>query len=136
MDINHMSTAALQMKLREILRENENLKNDIKTKESKIEELTNFLDHEGYDENDVNEYIELRKYDFDTDVINKEYETISTGTYNNPTKLINGVAEKPPVKERLKGFVREFDWDYLIPIGFVTFAAIGIIIAILCGEPL
>ena len=136
MDINHMSTAALQMKLREMLRENENLKNDIKIKESKIEELTNFLDHEGYDENDVNEYIELRKYDFDTDVIDEEYETTSAGTYNKPTKLINGVAEKPPVKERLKEFVREFDWDYLIPIGSVALAAIGIIIAILCGEPL
>ena len=129
MDINHMSTAALQMKLREILRENESLKDDIKLKQSKIEELTDFLDYEGYDESDVVKYTELKKYDFEADEVEDKL------SFDKP-KYINGVEVKLPLKEQVKKALNDFDWDIMIPIGSVAIVAIGMIIAALCGHPL
>ncbi len=127
MDVSHMSTAALQMKVNELLRENEKLKKEIQCKNDKVKELEEFLDYNGYDETDIKEFKNDMQEDFQ-----KEYNNTLEGAYSNLRRQINGVEEELSFKEKIK----EIDWDFMIPLGCTITMALILIIAALCGQPL
>lgn len=124
MDMRYMSSTALQMKINELMRENDDLKKELVEKDTKISELTNALQNK---ENKVKKDAEMETIAYAM----KNLKTVSSGALRDAVgaeKYDEIMSEKKVVENK-----REFDWDILIPIGCVAFALVMLIVGEICG---
>lgn len=140
-NLDYMSTTALQMKIKELMRENEKLREENIKKDKALEDVTKFLDYHGYDTHDI-EVFNSEEFNIDEDIENEtEYEITNSWdeSYSAKRQTINGVETKPTFKEEMEEFKKEikgFDWFDLMPVYCVIGMGILLIIAWLTGNPL
>lgn len=124
MDMRYMSNTALQMKINELMRENDDLKKKLIEKDTKISELTNALQNK---ENKVKKDAEMETIAYAVENL----KTVSTEALRDAVgveKYDKIMSEKKVVENK-----REFNWDILIPIGCVAFTLVVLIVGEVCG---
>ena len=121
MDMRYMSSTALQMKINELMRENDDLKRKIEEKDTKINELTDALQNK---ENKIERDAEMETLAYAVENL----KTVSRGAIRDAVgaeQYDRMMLSKEREKEENKS---EFNWDILIPIGCVAFALVMLIV--------
>lgn len=122
MDMRYMSNTALQIKINELMRENDDLKKKLIEKDTKISELTNALQNKKVKKDAEMETIAYAMENLKTVSAEALRDAVGTEKYDEI------MSEKKVMENK-----REFDWDILIPIGCVAFALVVIIVGEICG---
>lgn len=124
MDMRYMSSTALQMKINELMRENDDLKRKIEEKDTKINELTDALQNK---ENKIERDAEMETLAYAVENL----KTVSTEALRDAVGVEK--YDKIMLEKKIKENKREFNWDILIPIGCVAFALVMLIVGEVCG---
>ena len=119
-----MSSTALQMKINELMRENDDLKRKIEEKDTKINELTDALQNK---ENKIERDAEMETLAYAVENL----KTVSTEALRDAVGVEK--YDKIMLEKKIKENKREFNWDILIPIGCVAFALVMLIVGEVCG---